>query len=576
MAGCKIFIRFKPRPRAEKFFNMRCSPQTNSGNALVSVMVLIGVSMLLLGAALSWMSNHKSQTHRYSQYTRSVAAAEAATEKVLVAINHDYKMFDQAYVMKNLDKYRQLVPKASEFPEWRNFRFKDSKGNLGRVDIEYVPSTNILVPVSSQYRGLLGFPNTVRVISHAQEINSSLNVKGSVEQQVQISLIPLFQFAMFYNLDYECTALPLMTVNGPVHCNGDMYLTPHTGLTFNTNVTCSKKILRTAKPGNDVFGKGPVTFKGASDGGVSTLTLPIGTNNSIAAVREVIEIPPPGEDPLSAMGLQRYYNKAHMIVLVSNNTIKVTSGRYQDNFNTTVLLQDFITTNKTFYNLREKKTIRCTDIDIGKFITWKAGLNNTIGHPLPILGPPPQDITVIYVADFRTTNSLTQMGIRLRNGQMLPAEGLTVVSPHPVYTLGHYNCPNNAHLGTTNTTATAPASIVADAITILSTNWNDSAGMNLALKDRAIPANTTVNAAFVAGIVQTTTVNKYSGGVENFPRFLEDWTGRTSTYNGSMVVMFESKHATAPWSSASNPTGIGVYYNPPTRNWSKWALASAP
>jgi hypothetical protein len=559
-------------------------------------MVLIGASMLLLGAALSWMSNHKSLTHRYSQYTRSVSAAEAATEKVIVGINHDYKNFGHGHVMKNLDKYRSYVPKGAEYAEWKNFVFKDSKGQAGRLDLEYIVSTN-LTTVSSQYKGLLGFPNTFRIISHAQEVNSPLVVKGSVEQQVQVSLIPLYQFAMFYNLDYECTALPLMTINGPVHCNGDMYLTPHTGLTFNTNVTCTKKIYRTAKPGNDVFGKGPVTFKSSSDGGVSTLTLPIGTNNSTAAVREVIEIPPTGEDPLSAMGQQRFYNRAQMIIMVSNNTVKVTSGRHND-FGTTVLLQDFITTNALFYNLREKKTVRCTDIDISKFILWKKDIvRNNITYPLLGSGP---DINVIYVADFRTNNTNThQMGIRLRSAQTLPAEGLTVVSPHPVYTLGNYNCPNAAHLGTTNTSAAAPAAIIADAITILSQSWSDSAGANLALGTRALPVATTVNAAFVAGIVQTTLTKKYSGGVENFPRFLEDWTGRVSTYNGSMVVMFESKHAAAPWSSSTNPTGIGVYYNPPTRNWSfdrnfrdplrlppatpaasvlirgKWALASA-
>lgn len=568
---------------------MRCFHHTTRGNALVSVMVLIGASMLLLGAALSWMSNHKSLTHRYSQYTRSVSAAEAATEKVIVGINHDYKNFGHGHVMKNLDKYRSYVPKGAEYAEWKNFVFKDSKGQAGRLDLEYIVSTN-LTTVSSQYKGLLGFPNTFRIISHAQEVNSPLVVKGSVEQQVQVSLIPLYQFAMFYNMDYECTALPLMTVNGPVHCNGDMYLTPHTGLTFNTNVTCTKKILRTAKPGNDVFGKGPVTFKGSSDGGVSTLTLPIGTNNSTAAVREVIEIPPSGEDPLSAMGQQRFYNRAHMIIMVSNSAVRVTSGRFND-FANTVLLHDFInTTNAVFYNGREKKIVRATEIDIGKFIAWKTNIAaNNITYPLLGSGP---DVNVIYVADFRTNSPGSQRGIRLRNAQRLPKEGLTIISPHPVYTLGHYNCPTNLHLGTTNTSATAPAAIIADAITILSSAWADSGGANLALSSRT-PVNTTVNAAFVAGIVQTTTTNKYSGGVENFPRFLENWDGKISTYNGSMVVMFESKHATTPW------TGIGTYYNPPIRNWSfdtnfrdplrlppatpaasvlirgKWALASA-
>jgi len=56
--------------------------------------------------------------------------------------------------------------------------------------------------------------------------------------------------------------------------------------------------------------------------------------------------------------------------------------------------------------------------------------------------------------------------------------------------------------------------------------------------------------------------NNYSGGVENFPRFLEDWSGKTFTYKGSMVDMFASETATGKWVYGGN------YYNAPTRNWS--------
>src|SRR5205085_290885 len=73
--------------------------------------------------------------------------------------------------------------------------------------------------------------------------------------------------------------------------------------------------------------------------------------------------------------------------------------------------------------------------------------------------------------------------------------------------------------------------------------------------------NTTVNCALTAGIVQTSAAKGYSGGIENFTRFLEEWTDKTFTYNGSMVVMFDSRYATGAW------TGVGGYYNPPIRNW---------
>jgi len=102
---------------------------------------------------------------------------------------------------------------------------------------------------------------------------------------------------------------------------------------------------------------------------------------------------------------------------------------------------------------------------------------------------------------------------------------------------------------------------VADAITILSDAWQDpnqqSANLNGA-------APTTVNAAILTGAVETT-LNQYSGGMENFPRFLESWgLVNVFTYNGSMVKMFPSLYATNVWEGINY---ANHYYDPPQRKW---------
>jgi hypothetical protein len=75
-----------------------------------------------------------------------------------------------------------------------------------------------------------------------------------------------------------------------------------------------------------------------------------------------------------------------------------------------------------------------------------------------------------------------------------------------------------------------------------------------------VAAHTTVNAALLTGVVETTR-GQYSGGMENFPRFLETWgPANTFTYNGSMVKMFPSLYATNVWGKAN-------VYSPPKRNW---------
>jgi hypothetical protein len=167
-----------------------------------------------------------------------------------------------------------------------------------------------------------------------------------------------------------------------------------------------------------------------------------------------------------------------------------------------------------------------------------------------------RDVSSVYIADKRTQSGGTMPAVRVVNGQTLPNSGLTVATPHPLYVRGHFNAPA-AHLGTANTSLTKPASLVGDSINILSTAWDDG-DSNKSLSSR-VAAHTTVNAAILSGIVPSDGAN-YSGGVENFPRFLENWSNKTLTYNGSMVVMFYSAEATAPWGKAD-------VYNPPGRNW---------
>jgi hypothetical protein len=159
-----------------------------------------------------------------------------------------------------------------------------------------------------------------------------------------------------------------------------------------------------------------------------------------------------------------------------------------------------------------------------------------------------------------TINS--QPGIVLSNGAVLPPQGLSIATPDPVYIDGNWNIKTSpsgsSDAGLADTTYTHPSAIYSDAVTILSPNWNP-ANSSQSISSRTATSDT-VNAAFLTGNVPSNGTY-YSGGVENFPRFLEDWSNQTFTYNGSMVAMFSSQIATAPW------PGTGSVYNPPTRNW---------
>lgn len=532
---------------------VRRQPQ---GNALLIVLILMAISLLMVVSMFSYSASNTRLNQRNYDYYQAVAASEAATEKVLSQVTSDFQNYGDGYLQQNLDTYRQQIPSTTESPLWTNFDFMDLSGQTNRLEVDYLhlPGFN---PVGGQYGPLRAFIDDVRILQNARVKSSLDGVVGSVYQDIQLTRIPIFQYAIFYNILLEFTPSPPMTVSGPVHCNTNIYLNPAGSLTFMNDVTASGTIIQGPNPPSPLGALGgSVTFKGAHDSGISTLNLPIGTNNSPAAVVQVLDMPPALEDPLSTLGQQRYYNKADLVIIASNSVLKAVSGRW-NNFATVIPTNElflFVSTNTPFYNKREAKTIAPIQLDIAKLVLWNA-TNTTIRPSLPL-----HDVRIIYISDQRTLAATNETGVRLINGINLPPQGLTVATPCPLYIQGHYNAPASAQ-GSTNTTTTLPASVAADAITILSTAWSD-ANSSKSLSSRPA-ASTTVNAAFLTGIVATTTTSD-SGGVENFPRFLEDWTGDTLTYNGSMVAMFYSRVAIGLWKGIGSTYDI---YNPPTRNW---------
>ncbi|HUD48643.1 MAG TPA: hypothetical protein VMR33_17555 [Candidatus Baltobacteraceae bacterium] len=153
-------------------------------------------------------------------------------------------------------------------------------------------------------------------------------------------------------------------------------------------------------------------------------------------------------------------------------------------------------------------------------------------------------------------------GVVLTNGAVLPPNGLSIATPDPAYIVGNWNVASNFSSpnteGTSNTFNTLPSAVFADAVTILSPAWNPAnSALGIAARDAS---EDTVNAALLTGNVPSNGTY-YSGGVENFVRFLESWTGVDFFYNGSMVEMFPSQIANARW------PGTGSVYNPPVRNW---------
>jgi len=528
--------------------------------ALLMVLVMASVSILLYSGAARWTSGSAIVNDRNNTYNASVAAAEGASEQVLAYMTRDF--FNQSYDPNRLGQYTVLVPTN----DWAaHYEFSDG---LGAVNRTYVSSTTSLqvTNIDSEFPGLYGMVYACRVQSNAKPLGTPYLMAAGVAQDIQLASIPVFQFAIFYGMDLEINPGPVMKITGKVHSNANIYTAPVAGLEYMDTVTAVEHVYNNRHPDDptitakvapvyDAPPKSPIE-------GVSTLTLPIGTNNNPAEVAKIIQVPPSSESPLSPLGKARYYNQCDLVITTTSTNVTVAAGNW---YSFAAVVPDaspgysFVKTNASFYDAREGKNTFVTDVDIAALGKWMtnagAGLNTLAlarnGHRL----------NSIYVDD-RRANASKLTVVRVSNGQTLPPNGLTVATQLPIYVQGNFNAPITIP-GSTNTTTSKPSSLVGDAITVLSVNWSDYTNARKTMSQR--PAlDTTVNAAFLAGIVQTTNSNgvkHYSGGVENFPRFLEDWSGKTLTYNGSMVVLFASQSATQFW------IGPGTYYNAPNRQW---------
>jgi len=546
----------------------RRSRPNERGYALLLTLVFISVCVVLLGSVFQWASNESTLTARNHAYNAAVAAAESAVEVAIAQMNRDFRHQSLA---SDVNTYSTVLPGALVANGWpSDYRFSDSEGNADRSEI-VCKGWQVWTNVNSEFAGLYGMVNSYQITANARRITGPYPVAAAVRQDIQLTAIPIFQFAIFYALDLEINPGPPMVVTGKTHGNADIYAAPGSTLEFIDSVGAVGEIHHHRHPDDPLVGT-PTTpiYRSTRLEGISSLTLPVGTDNNPSNVVKILDAPPADEDPNSELGRQRFYNKVNLIVITSNNTVVVTYNNDEHGTSFTSVPTNsisggtnsgytFAKTNVSFYDYREGKQVSCTEIDVKALTDWLAGSGSSFnaqaqfqtGHP----------INSIYVSDRRSAPGKLA-AVRVTNGRQLPDGGLTVATPQPLYVKGHFNAAD-VTAGTTDTSQAKPAALVSDAISILSPNWNDDWSAATSLDNRSA-ANNTVNAAFLSGIVPSVTVDgqrHYSGGVENFPRFLENWTDTTFTYNGSMVVMFPSRYATNFWIDP------GTYYRPPTRKW---------
>jgi hypothetical protein len=596
------------------------------GFALPTTLIILGALLLVFATIFSLMSSNAVNTQRNKQYFTSQSAAEAAAEIVISAMYRDFLAHS---LVTNGTGYTTL-PATIDQSSWPvQYVFSDTNGVANQVSVVVGPEVNTQL-TSGQYHGLYSYARTCTVIAKATPISQPQTVPAAVQEQMQFAEIPLFQYAIFFNVNLEMDPGATMTVTGPVFCNQNIW-EGSTLLSFASTVQAAGTNSDTVNNPFAVWkpGSAPATFLlGTSEpeNGVKPLMMPIGTNNDPAVVRSVLDLPPTAyamgtAGAYTANGQVYMANEANLIVsnavygtnspspvgtnlfvylqdsaaapyltLVTNDyyvmTNRLVHSTYPTNYVPACFCSNIVyagytfATNVAFGDWREmhsgqsatSRTVQAVQISVTNLCTWfkNSQVNGGAIFNTQISNHWNYGICSLFVYNSVPPTATTLPAVRMVNGARLPDSGLTVITPFPIYVKGDYNVMDATGTSSAgSTTHTKPAALMGDAVTILSNGWQDST-----TSENPVAQVTTVNAAAMGGIVQTSPLNptlngwSYSGGAHNFLRNLENWHGVTLNYNGSIVVPFYSKYATNQLASGiSGGAATTAYYTPPNRNY---------
>lgn len=556
------------------------------GNALLVALIMIVVISGFVGVSYVTTDN----AGRSASRSRNNAGAQAAAEGAL-----EYAFAMWRAQTRNATIAIPTIDLSTSAPSISGY------SRVGGLEVaaanEYGVPTGTGTPplVVTRVAGYTGWQGrTFNYVARAQmnpgyafakTAGNSNHVRIGVRRQFQYSEVPLFQAMYFFENNLEILNPAPMIIGGLVHSNSSMWLAYSSGnsLVMQNNVSYVSNYAETGNAHYSVSNPQGPSYPNGKSSQLSKVSRmePLGdepakvlsttdSNPNNDSFRELIEPPNTGYSDPPEIANRRLYNKAGMRIRINGGTITVTGA---NGLSLTAAQQTNIATavsaSTTIYDQREGKNVDVRSLDISTLRTQIASLTGFN--------------SVLYIDDVtpRVSGNMEPKAIRLKNGGILPDSGLTVVSENPIYIQGDYNTgststttanvpannggnPSNTDSPTVSGYTRKPSAVISDAVMFLSNAWNDSKSSS-SIGSR-VASHTTYNTAIISGFMpsgyqpSSGAAYGYSGGANNFPRFLEDWSNKSCTYFGSMVELFQSKTFTNYWQ-------LNHVYRPPNRCW---------
>jgi hypothetical protein len=258
------------------------------GSAFVTVLLYSFLLLTLVATILQWSLSERRMNMRASYFLEARNGAEALAE---YGFSQIATQFSSHATVPSFDPQGSspLAPPPASFFTGGNVD-TTAYSTSHPTGIELIGGTVNPVPsvgnalyyvdpndpnnASDPLKGQYVYRRDIQVISRATVVppNGDKPVTAFVTEKVSVRGAPLFANAIFYSdNDLEIFPGPQMDIYGPVHCNGNMFVSNQsnaTGLLFHGPVSCSGDIYHawaSAAPagdgsGSEALGSNPVSF----------------------------------------------------------------------------------------------------------------------------------------------------------------------------------------------------------------------------------------------------------------------------------------------------------------------------
>ncbi|MCK4574059.1 MAG: hypothetical protein KAU36_06795, partial [candidate division Zixibacteria bacterium] len=221
--------------------------ESEGGFATLIALIMVAMLTLIGLAALSTSDDEITIAGNELQETRAFYAAEAGLEIAAadLQVSHDSIGLNIVSLPQGEDTLNNCILRFSTSDDGPASHEVLSNGTLA---------------------GLHAFVKSYTITSTG--INRTDRGRVQVSQSFEAAMVPLFQFAVFYENDLEIAPGPAMELRGRVHTNGDLWLQAGESLSMDSYVTAFGDIFHGRKGGGGVS-DAEVRIKDASGNYVS-------------------------------------------------------------------------------------------------------------------------------------------------------------------------------------------------------------------------------------------------------------------------------------------------------------------